>query len=50
MASSSSTVDLRSPNPNDNLSSHKTMFGLILFLLKVPHFAIKSLFFILFEN
>ena len=49
MASSSSTVNPRSPKPNENLSSHKTMFGLILFLLKVPNFAIKS-FFILFEN
>ena len=50
MASSSSTVNPRSPKPNESISSHKTMFGLILFLLKVPYFAIKSFFFILFAN
>ena len=50
MTFSSSTVNPRSPKPNENISSHKTMFGLILFLLKVPHFAIKSFFFILFAN
>ena len=50
MASSSSTVNPRSPKPNENISSHKTMFGLILFLLKVSHFANKSFFFILAQS